>query len=135
MIHLELNIGELTSNVLFHVIDAKTTYNMLLGCPWIHGNGIVLSTLHQCFKFLQSGIRKFNADLKSFAEIEAHFADAKFYVEDDIPNEVLSIKIPSMESKQGEKKHVRFIIEKDITSPKEGPECGMIILVNLPVIQ
>ncbi|KAK4566254.1 hypothetical protein RGQ29_002479 [Quercus rubra] len=54
MIHLELIIGELTSNVLFHVIDAKTTYNMLLGRPWIHGNGIVPSTLHQCFKYLQS---------------------------------------------------------------------------------
>ena len=48
MIHLELIIGELTSNVLFHVIDAKTTYNMLLGCPWIHGNRIVPLTLHQC---------------------------------------------------------------------------------------
>ena len=33
MIHLELIIGELTSNVLFHVINAKTTYNMLLGRP------------------------------------------------------------------------------------------------------
>ena len=52
MIHLELIIGELTSNVLFHVIDAKTTYNMLLGRPWIHGNGIVPSTLHQCFMYL-----------------------------------------------------------------------------------
>lgn len=41
MIHLELIIGEFTSNILFHVIDAKTTYNMLLGRPWIHGNGIV----------------------------------------------------------------------------------------------
>ncbi|KAK4566285.1 hypothetical protein RGQ29_002502 [Quercus rubra] len=54
MIHLELIIGELISNVLFHVIDAKTTYNMLLGRPWIYGNGIVPSTLHQCFKYLQS---------------------------------------------------------------------------------
>ena len=52
MIHLILIIGELTSNVLFHFIDAKTTYNMLLGRPWIHGNGIVPSTLHQCFKYL-----------------------------------------------------------------------------------
>ena len=52
MIHLELIIGELISNVLFHVIDAMTTYNMLLGRPWIHGNGIVSSTLHQCFKYL-----------------------------------------------------------------------------------
>lgn len=50
MIHLELIIGELTRNFLFHVIDAKTTYNMLSGHPWIHGNRIVLSTLHQCFK-------------------------------------------------------------------------------------
>ncbi|KAL4636874.1 hypothetical protein ACB092_03G039500 [Castanea dentata] len=41
MIHLELIIGELTSNVLFHVINAKTTYNMLLGRPWIHGNRAV----------------------------------------------------------------------------------------------
>ena len=99
MIHLKLVIGELASNVLFHVIDAKTTYNMLLGRPWIHGNGIVPSTLHQCFKYLQSGIKKVNADLKPFAETEAHFADAKFYVEDDIPNEVLPVEIPSMESK------------------------------------
>ena len=33
MNHLELIIEKLTSNVLFHVIDVKTTYNMLLGCP------------------------------------------------------------------------------------------------------
>ena len=124
MIHLELIIGELTSNVLFHVIDAKTTYNMLLGRPWIHGNGIVPSTLHQCFKYLQSGIKKVNADLKPFAETEAHFADAKFYVEDDIPNEVLPVEIPSRESKQSEKEHDKLVTRKDIPAPKKGPECG-----------
>ena len=124
IIHLELIIGELTSNVLFHVIDAKTTYNMLLGCPWIHGNGIVPSTLHQCFKYLQSGIKKVNADLKPFAETEAHFANAKFYVEDDIPNEVLPVEILSIESKQGEKEHVRLVTRKDILALKKGPECG-----------
>ena len=124
MIHLELIIGELTSNVLFHVSDAKTTYNMLLGRPWIHGNGIVPSTLHQCFKYLQSGIKKVNADLKRFAKTEAHFVDAKFYVEDDIPNEVLPVEIPSTESKQGEKEHVRLVTRKDILAPKKGPECG-----------
>lgn len=124
MIHLELIIGELTSNVLFHVIDAKTTYNMLLGRPWIHGNGIVPSTLHQCFKYLQGGIKKVNADLKPFAETEAHFADAKFYIEDDIANEVLPVEIPPMESKQSEKKHVRFITEKNNPFSKKSPECG-----------
>ena len=82
------------------------------------------STLHQRFKYLQSGIKKVNADLKPFAETEAHFVDAKFYVEDDIPNEVLPIEIPSMESKQGEKEHVRLVTRKDILAPKKGPECG-----------
>ena len=124
MIHLELIIGELTSNVLFHVIDAKTTYNMLLGRPWIHGNGIVSSTLHQCFKYLQSGIKKVNADLNPFAETEAHFADTKFYVKDDIPNEVLPVEILSIESKQGEKEYVRLVTRKDILAPKKGPKCG-----------
>ncbi|KAK9988734.1 hypothetical protein SO802_028973 [Lithocarpus litseifolius] len=42
----------------------------------------------------------------------------------DIPSEVLPIKIPSMESKQGENKHVKFITRKDVPSPKEGPEYG-----------
>ena len=97
---------------------------MLLGRSWIHGNGIVPSTLHQCFKYLQSGIKKVNANLKPFAATKAHFADAKFYVEDDIPNEVLPVEIPSIESKQGEKEHVRLVTTKDILAPKKGPECG-----------
>jgi len=42
-------------NALFHVIDAKTTYNMLLGRLWIHENGIMSSTLHQCFNYCQDG--------------------------------------------------------------------------------
>ncbi|XP_023925929.2 uncharacterized protein LOC112037349 [Quercus suber] len=96
MIHLELIIGKLT----------------------------MPSTLHQCFKYLQGGIKKVNADLKHFIETEAHFADAKFYVEDNITSEVLPVEIPSMESKQSEKKHVRFITEKDNPSSKKGPECG-----------
>ena len=33
MIHLELVIGELSSNTLFHVIIAKTFYNLLLERP------------------------------------------------------------------------------------------------------
>ena len=55
---------------------------------------------------------------------ENHFADAKFYVKDDISSDVLPVKILSMESKQGEKKHVKFITRKDISSLKEGPEYG-----------
>ena len=51
MIQLDVTIDELKARLLFHVIDSKTSYNLLLGRPWIHGNGVVPSTLHQCFKY------------------------------------------------------------------------------------
>ena len=81
MICLNLSIGDLTSSTLFHVIDARTTYKMLLGLPWIHGNGIILSSLHQCFKYYKNGVQKVDADLKPFAETESHLADAIFYTD------------------------------------------------------
>ncbi|CAN6465326.1 unnamed protein product [Victoria cruziana] len=33
--------------VEFHIIDVDTSYNMLLGRPWIHSQNAVASTLHQ----------------------------------------------------------------------------------------
>ena len=51
IVHLELIIIELSSNTLIHVIDAKTSYNVLLRQPWLHENGIILLILHWCFKF------------------------------------------------------------------------------------
>ena len=49
-ISLKVEIGELYSKALFHVIDADSSYNVLLGRPWIHTYGIIGSTLHQCLK-------------------------------------------------------------------------------------
>ena len=51
MIWLDVTIDELKARPLFHVIDSKASYNLLLGQLWIHGNGVVPSTLHQCFKY------------------------------------------------------------------------------------
>ena len=45
-------IGEMESSVLFHVIDAKTIYKVLIGRPWLHEYGVVPSTYHQCFKYV-----------------------------------------------------------------------------------
>ena len=50
-IRLAMHMEDMKFNAFFHVIDAKTTYNMLLGRPWIHENGIISSTLYQCFKY------------------------------------------------------------------------------------
>jgi hypothetical protein len=37
-IRLVIHMEDMESNTLFHIIDAKTIYNMLLGRPWIHEN-------------------------------------------------------------------------------------------------
>ena len=66
---------------------------MLLGHPWIHKNRVITSTLHQCFKFSKQGIRKANADTKSFSKAELHFVDAKFYTKVDNVSEVISSKV------------------------------------------
>jgi len=58
-IRLTIHMEDMKFNAFFHVIDVKTTYNMLLGRPWIHENGIISSTLHQCFKYCQDGGNKF----------------------------------------------------------------------------
>ncbi|TYK02888.1 uncharacterized protein E5676_scaffold968G00270 [Cucumis melo var. makuwa] len=94
MIRLELIIGDLKTSALFHVIDSRTTYKLLLGRPWIHGNGVVTSTLHQCFKFYQDGVKKVEADSNPFSEAESHFADAKFYLKNDCSPEAVSVEVP-----------------------------------------
>ncbi|KAA0057697.1 uncharacterized protein E5676_scaffold970G00370 [Cucumis melo var. makuwa] len=100
-VRLEIVIGDLQASTIFyvidstifHVIDSRTTYKMLLGRPWIHENGIVTSTLHQCFKFYKQGIRKVDADSRPFTKAESHF-NAKFYTKSEDVSEVISTEIP-----------------------------------------
>ncbi|KAA0048376.1 uncharacterized protein E6C27_scaffold264G00950 [Cucumis melo var. makuwa] len=84
----------LQASTIFHVIDSRTTYKMLLGRPWIHENGIVTSTLHQCFKFYKQGIRKVDADSRPFTKAKSHFADAKFYTKSENVSEIISTEVP-----------------------------------------
>ena len=56
-IKLRCQIGDLKSEVTCYVIDADTSYNLLLGRPWIHRNSIVPSTLHQVMKYID-GVEK-----------------------------------------------------------------------------
>ncbi|KAK4409375.1 hypothetical protein Sango_0010500 [Sesamum angolense] len=83
IIRIQLTMEDMVSSALFHVIDAKTSYNMLLGRPWLHENAVVPSTWHQCFKYCRNGIvKKVLGDNKPFTEVESHFVDAKYYIED-----------------------------------------------------
>jgi len=36
MIRVELIMGDLTTSSILYVIDAKTSYRLLLGRPWLH---------------------------------------------------------------------------------------------------
>ena len=64
MIRLKLTIGDFTTSLIFHVIDSKTSYKLMLGCPWLHEHGVVASTLHHCLKYYRKGERKINGDVK-----------------------------------------------------------------------
>jgi hypothetical protein len=95
-IRLNMLIGDMESGALFHVIDARTSYKLLLGRPWLHEYGVVPSTYHQCFKYFQDGqIKKVMADDKPFTEAESFFADAKFYLKDDTLKGIQAITPPS----------------------------------------
>ena len=95
-IRLQMLIGEMESSALFHVIDAKTTDKLLIGRPWLHEYGVVLSTYHQRLKYFQDGqVKKIVANHKPFTVVESHFADAKFYLEDNTLEEAQVIVSPS----------------------------------------
>lgn len=68
------------STVLFHVIDSKITYNILLGRPWLHENDVIPSTMHQCFKYCKDGhVKRVFGDVKPFTEAKSYLIDVKYY--------------------------------------------------------
>jgi len=80
-IRLRCRIGNLKSEVTCYVIGADTSYNLLLGRPWIHANWIVPSTLHQCFKYVEDDatVRTAFAEKQPFKGVKNYFTDALLY--------------------------------------------------------
>src|SRR3954465_6203918 len=80
-IKLRCQIGDLKTEVTVYVIDADTSYNLLLGWPWIHRNHIVPSTLHQVMKYVdaQGRIHTLVAEQHPFKGVETHFTDSLLY--------------------------------------------------------
>jgi hypothetical protein len=44
---MELTIGSKTLSTSFFVAEVQGSYNLILGCDWIHANQCVPSSLHQ----------------------------------------------------------------------------------------
>ncbi|GKU89506.1 hypothetical protein SLEP1_g3635 [Rubroshorea leprosula] len=55
-IELLVEIGLVTFDVDFFVMNISPAFNMLLGRPWIHVAGAVPSTLHQKVKYIVNGV-------------------------------------------------------------------------------
>ena len=89
MICLEFRMDNLSTCSIFYMIDSKTSYKLLLGCPWLHEHGIVVSTIHQFLKYYLGDERKINGDVKPFTKAESHFADSKFFEEDFTHKEMM----------------------------------------------
>ena len=71
-----------------YVIDADTSYNMLLRRPWIHANWIVPSTLQQCFKYVNDmdcTVKIMFANTHPFKGVENCFTDSLFYQDTHSP--------------------------------------------------
>ena len=104
-----------------YVIDVDTSYILLLGRPWIHANWIVLSTLHQCFKYVDDKviIRTVFAETQLFKRAENYFTDSLLYREvNKVIKELLSDSIDSgnaADSESEEDTHVAFAMKSIVT--------------------
>ncbi|XP_059284790.1 uncharacterized protein LOC132038083 [Lycium ferocissimum] len=115
-VKVDITIEDLQSSAWMHVIDAKTSYNMLLGRPWIHENKAVS--------------KKIVADDKPFAIEESHFVDAKFYLKNYIVREVKVDDITTTNSEKVATKRADETIGKagvDAEVPHPSPNKGNIV--------
>ena len=48
-------IGPVKYSILFQVLRIQSSFNLLLGRPWIHEAGVIPSSLHQKVKFIHQG--------------------------------------------------------------------------------
>ena len=80
-IKLKCQIGDLKSEVTCYVIDADTSYNLLLGRSWIQHNSIVPSTLHQVMKYVEEMEKSETliAERHPFKGVKNYFTDSLLY--------------------------------------------------------
>ncbi|XP_074266159.1 uncharacterized protein LOC141588627 [Silene latifolia] len=115
MIRINLSMGDLSSDTLFHVNEGKTSFKLLLGRPWKHENEVVSSTLHQCLKYYCGGERKIDGDAKPFSKADSFFADAKFFEENGTSSEFMPTNISS--TRKGGMRENNIIKEDAAASP------------------
>nr|KYP32353.1 hypothetical protein KK1_046993 [Cajanus cajan] len=76
IILLDVQIGSVKRTTMFIVTPSKANVNVLLGQEWIHGVGVVPSTIHQKIFFWNDGegLEALDADQKEY-EVGMYFVD------------------------------------------------------------
>ncbi|XP_070001739.1 uncharacterized protein [Nicotiana sylvestris] len=111
-IDLILIIVPVDFEVTFQVLDMDTSYNFLLGRPWIHAAGAVPSTLHQMVKFEHED-----------QEIVVHREDEQSIYRDP--------SFPCLEAREGSEHIVYQAFEIVVAEQyKEGKPCPQPFLSN-----
>ena len=81
-VQLALRVGPIVALARFHVINAKVSYHVLLGRPWLHKHRLIPSTYHQCIKRRLNGRpMRIPANRNPFSRGEMNFAETIFYDE------------------------------------------------------
>ena len=81
-VQLALKVGLIVDLTRFHVINAKVSYHVLLGRPWLHKHRLIPSTYHQCIKGrLNERPVRIPANRNPFSQGEVNFAETMFYDE------------------------------------------------------
>ncbi|XP_019239268.1 PREDICTED: uncharacterized protein LOC109219287 [Nicotiana attenuata] len=111
-IDLILTIGPVDFEVTFQVMDMDTSYNFLLGRPWIHVAGAVPSTFHQMVKFKHQD-----------QEIVVHGDDEQSIYRDP--------SVPCLEAREGSEHIVYQAFEVVVADQyEEGNPCHQSFLSN-----
>ncbi|XP_028090500.1 uncharacterized protein LOC114290737 [Camellia sinensis] len=87
-VQLDFTVGPIRSTTKFHVIEAETTYQALLGRTWLYRYTAIPSTYHQCVKAIYNNeVVAITGSQKPFQVDEAHMANEAFYnhVDEDEP--------------------------------------------------
>jgi len=94
-------IGDLKFEITCYVIDVETSYNLLLGRPWIRRNSIVPSTFHEIIKYVgeDENLRTLIVERHLFKGIENYFTNSLLY-QDSLEVDENSRKNPTLATKQ-----------------------------------
>ncbi|XP_075109318.1 uncharacterized protein LOC142181083 [Nicotiana tabacum] len=115
-IDLILTIDPMDFKVTFQVLDMDTSYNFLLGRPWIHTAGAVPYTLYQIVKFEHED-----------QEIVVHGEDEKSIYKDP--------PVPSLEAKKGSEHIVYQAFEIVVADQcEEGTPCPQPFFSNTSIM-